>query len=233
MNTSSAVRQQRTEARDSLDDFPTPPWATRALCDWLADWTSYDSFDVCREPAANRGHMVKPLSEYFTKVIGSDVHDYGAGFSVRDYLLDHMSAVNWTITNPPFRMAEDFINRALGTSSDGVAMIVRSAFLESVGRWRNLFTVNPPSDILQFSERVVMHKGKLSEKGSTATAYCWLVWRKNAEDRDTRFHWIPPCRKNLERAEDYAGEGENITRRAAVDDIQRLGEEITEQEGGQ
>lgn len=30
-NTSHAVMAQRIEAKDSLDDFPTPPWATRAL----------------------------------------------------------------------------------------------------------------------------------------------------------------------------------------------------------
>jgi hypothetical protein len=30
-NTSHAVMAQRNEAKDSLDDFPTPPWATRTL----------------------------------------------------------------------------------------------------------------------------------------------------------------------------------------------------------
>ena len=30
-NTSAAVMAQRKESRRSLDDFPTPPWATRAL----------------------------------------------------------------------------------------------------------------------------------------------------------------------------------------------------------
>lgn len=30
-NTSHAVMAQRYEAADSPDDFPTPPWATRAL----------------------------------------------------------------------------------------------------------------------------------------------------------------------------------------------------------
>jgi hypothetical protein len=34
-NTSHAVMAQRFEALDSLDDFPTPPWATRALCEKL------------------------------------------------------------------------------------------------------------------------------------------------------------------------------------------------------
>ena len=30
-NTSHAVMAQRVEPKDSADDFPTPPWATRAL----------------------------------------------------------------------------------------------------------------------------------------------------------------------------------------------------------
>ena len=35
-NRSSAVMAQRKEPPDSLDFFPTPPWATRALCERLA-----------------------------------------------------------------------------------------------------------------------------------------------------------------------------------------------------
>lgn len=196
--------QQRTEPHNSLDDFPTPPWATRALCDW--DRFQFIPHTTCREPAANRGHMVRPLSEYFASVDASDIHDYGAGFPVRDYLFGPPPpAVDWTITNPPFRLAEQFINRALDTSNWGVAMIVRTAFLESAGRYRGLFSTNPPTDILQFTERVVMHKGKLSEKGSTATAYCWLVWRMGVTS-GTRFDWLPPCRKQLERPGDYPKE---------------------------
>ena len=202
-NTSSAVMQQRSEAHDSLDDFPTPPWATRALCEWIVDAAELKG--SCREPAANRGHMVKPLCEYFSEVWASDIFDYGAGFGQSDYLFGpEPMPVGWTITNPPFRLAEQFIERALATSRHGVAMIVRSAFLEGVGRHDRLFSRFPPTDILQFSERVVMHKGKLSAKGSTATAYCWLVWIKDDQRRDhTAFRWIPPCRKRLERAEDY------------------------------
>jgi hypothetical protein len=202
MNTSSAVRQQRTEPKDSLDDFPTPPWATRALCEVLV--RAYGTLDsmTCREPAANRGHMVRPLREYFDSVEASDIHDYGTGFPVADYLFGPPPAsVDWTITNPPFRLAEQFLHRAFETSRMGVAVIVRTAFLESVGRYKSLFTVNPPSQVLQFTERVVMHKGKLSEKGSTATAYCWLIWQQG--ETETRFGWIPPCRKRLERKSDY------------------------------
>jgi len=203
-NRSTAVMQRRAEPHDSLDDFPTPPWATRALCEWIFAPISRGTMAV-REPAANRGHMVRPLSEYFAEVEASDVHDYGVGFPVRDYLFpEPLGDVDWTITNPPFRMAEAFIARALATSRRGVAVIVRSAFLEGVGRHERLFGATPPSDILQFAERVVMHKGRLAPEGSTATAYCWLIWRPMDRSDATRFHWIAPCRKRLERAEDYA-----------------------------
>ena len=209
-NTSSAVMQQRREAKDSLDDFPTPPWATRALCEFLRDgpacaWPEEES---CREPTANRGHMVRPLREYFASVEASDVYDYGAGFPVRDYLFGPPpETVDWTIFNPPYRLAEEFIVRALATSRLGVAALVRSAFIEGVGRYSRLFSETPPDYVLQFTERVVMHRGKLSPKGSTATAYAWLVWITGPcppeRPAPTRLRWIAPCRKRLEREEDY------------------------------
>jgi len=205
-NRSSAVMQQRSEPHKSLDDFPTPPWATRALCEWLRDQGEILENCNCREPAANRGHMVAPLSEYFRNVLPSDVHDYGFGFPVADYLFGPTpTQVDWTITNPPFRLAEQFIARMAESSACGFAVIVRSAFLESLGRWAQLFSVNPPTHILQFAERVVMHKGRLAPEGSTATAYCWLVWISGLPDREvaTEFEWIAPCRKRLERPSDY------------------------------
>jgi hypothetical protein len=210
-NRSSAVMQQRTEAHDSLDDFPTPPWATRALCEWLVEEGHAFRHGPVREPAANRGHMVKPLREYFASVEAADIFDYGAGYPQNDYLFGPLpDAVDWTITNPPFRLAEQFIERALQTSRMGVAIIVRSAFLEGVGRFGRLYSEHQPAHILQFSERVVMHKGRLAPEGSTATAYCWIVWLTSAGDvgrmahPSARFHWIAPCRKRLEQASDYA-----------------------------
>lgn len=206
-NRSSAVMQQRSEPHDSLDDFPTPPWATRALCEWLQSGAPSLPLDMysCREPAANRGHMANALIEYFGLVLASDIHDYGVGYRVDDYLFGpDQSQVDFTITNPPFKLAEQFIERAIRTSKIGCAVIVRAAFLEGVGRYQRLFSETPPTHVLQFTERVVMHKGKLSAKGSTATAYAWLVWLKG--DEGTKLEWIAPCRKRLERADDYPSE---------------------------
>lgn len=219
-NTSHAVMAQRVEPHDSLDDFPTQPWATRALCEHViipnlevVDPQKYLKTLSVWEPACNRGHMARPLKEYFRRVFTSDVHDYGYQFAEQERVVDFLypfsesaciekQGVDWIITNPPFRLAEQFIHRAWQIKGvQGAAMIVRTSFLESVGRYQNLFQKNPPSIIAQFSERVPMVKGRLTATGSTATAYCWLVWVMGEEG--TRFVWIPPCRKQLERAEDY------------------------------
>ncbi len=224
-NTSSAVMQQRREALDSLDDFPTMPWATRALIEYIL-FPHMNVFAPDRElkrqkvwePACNRGHMAKPLSEYFGRVYTSDVHDYGdesIGFC-QDRVVDFIfpdsespvissGGVDWIITNPPFRLAEQFVERAWSvTGVDGVAIIARTAFLEGVGRYERLFKTSPPSIVGQFTERVPMVKGRLTSKGSTATAYCWLVWMRGIEG--TKLVWIPPCRKRLEREGDYPPE---------------------------
>ncbi|ASP85026.1 methyltransferase [Sinorhizobium meliloti] len=209
-NTSSAVMQQRSEPHDSLDDFPTQPWATRALCEHVLKGCHLASKTVW-EPACNRMHMAAPLAEYFRSVASSDVHDYGIepdtnGFPFQyDFLFMGKSPIvnsDWIISNPPFRLAEQFIARARDLATEGVAMIVRTSFLEGVGRYENLFSKNPPSIVAQFSERVPMVKGRLTATGSTATSYCWLVWLNGVTT--TKLVWIPPCRKKLERADDYA-----------------------------
>lgn len=89
----------------------------------------------------------------------------------------------------------------------GVAVLVRSAFLEGVSRHKALFAAVPPTHVLQFSERVVMHRGTLSEKGSTATAYCWLIWHKPGMGEPTQFHWTGPVRRSVEVPGDYPEDG--------------------------
>ena len=203
-NISTAVMQRRVEAHDSLDDFPTPPWATRAICFQLAQLGEIDSAQSCREPCANRGFMVRPLLEYFQTVEASDVHDYGVGYPVADYLFGlDQSPVDWTFMNPPFRLAQEFIERGLRTSRVGVACIVRSAFAEGAERFRDLYSKRPPSYIFQHVERVPMFRGRYEPNKSSATAYCWMVWlSQDSTKADTRFRWIPPCRRQFERPYD-------------------------------
>lgn len=204
-NRSSAVMEQRREhSMDSLNYFPTPPWATRALCEHvIPHWNLHNL--TCLEPAAGAGDMVRPLSQYFRSVTGSDVHDHGAGFPVVDYLTlrpYEPKSFDWVITNPPFRLAKEFILQSLEVSRYGVAMLTRIAFLEGVKRLREIYSRNPPAYVGVFAERVPMFEGRLEEEGKSATCYVWLVWEKRNEGT-TQLIWIPSCRKTLEREDDY------------------------------
>ncbi len=246
-NTSSAVMQQRHEPHDSLDDFPTPPWATRAAIVHVLQRLLLPSGPPnglrarsVWDPCANRGHMVRPLFECFGRVYHSDVHDYnsdprravlpgGSLFKLSEvgdflwpgYLPPRFEplGIDWVFLNPPFKLALAFILRALEVAQEGVAVFVRSAFLEGQDRYRDLFRDNPPTVVAQFAERVILHKGVLRDpaqeysdpaldngKGgwkrpSTASAYSWLIWMKDAPPRP--FQFIPPCRLQLERPGDY------------------------------
>lgn len=230
-NTSSAVMQQRRGDRverrggrdvapAALDYFPTPPWATRALCEFLEDQVGDLKPLTCWEPAAGEGHMARPLQEYFGDVRATDVHAYDAraddvaDFTLAPMVADEIGSVDWVVTNPPFKLAFDFIRAATAVSRVGFAMLVRGAFLEGAERHRQLWSVFPPAYVLHFAERVVMLEGRLVQTGaidpfaqkedtkaSSATAYVWLVWR--AGQFDTRARWLGPCRSRLERPGDY------------------------------
>lgn len=201
-NTSHAVMAQRFEPKDSADNFPTPPWATRALLEHVIGTHGLDSL-TCLEPACGQGHMAKPLREYFGSVQSSDAYHYGYG-PVRDFLKYPFEAAShdWVITNPPFRLAEEFVDRALVVARHGIAILARTVFLESVGRFESIFSVRPPTVFAQFTERVPMVKGRLDPRASTATGYAWFVWVKGSSNLP-RLTWIPPCRKSLERPTDY------------------------------
>ena len=176
-NTSHAVMAQRTEGKQSLDDFPTPLWATSALIEEV--WAGQSSARRV-SPACGRGHMAVALGEYFGEVTASDIFEYGFG-SVADFQkAKHAEgSFDWVITNPPFRLAEDFITRSLSIARVGVAMLVRTVFIESVGRYERLFKPIPPAKVAQFTERVPMVKGRMDKKASTATGYAWVVWEKS------------------------------------------------------
>lgn len=203
-NTSHAVMAQRVEPGDSLDDFPTPPWASRALIEHVVGPADAASLH-CLEPACGRGHMAAVMTEYFGRVTASDLAFYGYA-PPRDFLsYGADEQFDWIITNPPFRLAEDFALHALERARVGVALLVRTVFIESVGRLERVFSRFPPTYVAQFAERVPMVKGRLDKKASTATGYAWIVWQKPLADH-TRLVWIPRTRKSLERDADYTVE---------------------------
>jgi hypothetical protein len=196
---STAVMARRHDPSDSLDFFPTPPWATRALL------TEVLSVDFVRksvwEPAAGEGHMAEVLGERFGEVFASDVHDYGKGYAISSFVgqgpdVAADRVVDWIITNPPFNLASEFLHRGLRDAAEGVALLLRTSWLEGGKRYREIFKSNPPSVVAIFSERVPMVAKRWDPDASSATSYAWFVWQHPWATRP-RLMWIPPGQRVL------------------------------------
>jgi hypothetical protein len=202
-----AIMASRQEPDDSLDYFPTPPFATRALFEHVLPAIGVRKFGDAWEPACGEGHVAEVLAEYCSPVLATDVFDYGYG-AVFDFIngdVGNYRRRDWIVTNPPFGdKALQFVLRALVLVNCGVAMFFRWQWLETIGRYENLFRPYPPVVVALFVERVKLCKGRWEPTGSTATAYCWIVWMPCRVAREpTRFFWIPPgCRERLLRPDD-------------------------------
>lgn len=172
---------------DRGDDFyATPPEAVASLLaiekKWLPSGTIW-------EPACGDGAIVLPLRAAGFDVVATDLVDRGCPDStpgldfVRDGRNPGRGTTKAVITNPPFKLAEEFVRRALG-QCDYVAMLLRLAFLESVGR-RTFFEQSPLARVHVSARRLpMMHRdGWAGPKSTSAVAHAWFVWDRRHEGR--------------------------------------------------
>jgi hypothetical protein len=174
-----AVMASRLPAVDDTDFYPTPPWGARAGGELVR---RFDPRPVGRwwEPACGALHMTHGLSDYAPQLVVSDAYRYGSGYPLYDFRSDAPPpfVADWIVTNPPFLDIELFIRRAYARALRGVALLMRAALLETVGRYTLLYRDCPLTIFAPFSERLPMHKGRYEDDGSTATFYAWFIWLK-------------------------------------------------------
>ena len=218
-NSYAVASQRHSPKKGAVDDFPTPPWAVRALFEYgLPESLKGDlAQQTVLEPCCGRGHMVKVLEEYFRRVRYSDKIDYGIRAHVRDFLTHDQGPVDWIVMNPPFSLAGQFVLKALEIATVGVAVFERIQFGEGLWRHKNLFLPHPPIRQVQFTGRVRIVEGRLENpdgrhkdgtrqgkrRGSGPQFYAWWIWRIDRRGTITRTVWIPDCRKELTRLGDY------------------------------
>ena len=84
------------------------------------------------------------------------------------------------ITNPPYKYAIEFVEKAISSVTSGhkVAMLLRLSFLEGISR-RKLFDRHPPKTVYVASKRILCAKnGDFENSDGSAIAYAWFVWEK-------------------------------------------------------
>ena len=178
--------------RPESDFYPTPVWATEALlkCEQFVG-------DIW-EPACGLGAMSKVLEQAGYCVKSTDLYEYGYGEAGWDFIsaLSCYKQVPNIVTNPPYNQAEDFITQGIKLAEKKVAMLLRLAFLEGIGRYGRLYSVTPPSRVWVFSSRLTMYPNGVEPTGRGTQAMAWFVWDKrlaseNIQTKTCTLGWIP------------------------------------------
>ena len=175
--------------RKPADFYPTPPDVTVALVEWIG---LRDDL-VIWEPACGDGAMSNVLRRYSKDVIATDLReDVTGGKGGIDFLQADTIQADWVITNPPFSIAAEFIQKALSITPN-VAMLLKATYWNAKGR-EPLFRARPPSWILPLTWRPAFLE---SERGkSPLMDVMWCVWQSGGNG-ETRFEPLLRPRFNM------------------------------------
>lgn len=175
------------EDRETEDYYATDPKAAKLLLEVEPELNNI------WECACGEGHLAKVFSKVGKLQLASDLIDRGYGNAFFDFL-DRVEEGKYDgdiVTNPPYKFAKEFIEKALGIVKIGrkVAMFLKVTFLEGKAR-KEFFKKNPPKTIYICSGRIPCAKnGDFDKYPSSAIAYAWYVWEKGFTGKPT-VEWI-------------------------------------------
>lgn len=149
------------ENRKPMDFYPTPPDVTQALLDML----DIPKGATIWEPACGAGDLARVLSNNGYKTILTDIQ-YGQDFLTTDL----PAGVDWIITNPPFSLADKFIERAWEFKKP-FALLLKSQYWHAAKRLE-LFYDCTPSCIFPLTWRP-----DFDGRGAPLMDVMWCVWK--------------------------------------------------------
>ena len=160
--------------RQSQDYYATDPKAAELLLEIIPELNNI------WECACGEGHLAKVFDNVGKLGKATDLIDRGYG-ATEDFLLYKEPYHNGDIvTNPPYKYAKEFVEKALELVDVGryVCMFLKVLFLESRSR-KELFIKFPPKVIYVSSSRINCAKnGDFNTYTSSAIAYAWYIWQK-------------------------------------------------------
>jgi hypothetical protein len=176
--------------RQAEDFYKTPPATTRALL------TKERFSGAIHEPACGDGAIADVLrGAGHANLVCTDLIDRGYGVWGVDFLETTQRATfgggmcDTLVTNPPFKLADEFALHALDLGYKHVAFLCRLAWLEGAARYKRLWSQHPPSRIWTFSPRQTLWRGDQENPGKGGTtAYAWFVWQDGVAG--TQMGWL-------------------------------------------
>lgn len=172
--------------RRPQDNYSTPQWCIRILLNYLLFKNEYTYRHII-EPCAGNGnisqvlqqkfdsqwHRLLELTQYEIRPETKDnLENYGT-IKICDYLKETLpDRANYIITNPPFSLAKEFVEKSHEVKAAIIYMLLPLSFLGSSGRY-NFFKEYKPTGIYILSERP-----SFTDNGKTdSSVYGWIKWR--------------------------------------------------------
>lgn len=156
--------------RDKTEYYPTPPDVTASLLRRL----NIPNGTQIWECACGEGFMAEAMIGKGYKVYATNLHDQGYGEVGKDFLTTGDQNLDWIITNPPFKLADKFIEHAASfEKKKHFAFLLKNQYWHARKR-TDLFRNNPPSLILALNWRPDFLFG--ARGGTPTMEVCWNVW---------------------------------------------------------
>lgn len=169
------ARNFALEERETNDYYATEPKALELL---LREETFAPHVWEC---ACGEGHLAKVLEAHGFNVLSTDLIDRGYGKGGVDFLQCDEKFDGDIITNPPYKYALQFVQKAIELIPDGhkVAMFLKLQFLEGKAR-RAFFEKCPPRKVYVSTSRLCCAMNGDFDKYMKASAvtYAWFIWEK-------------------------------------------------------
>ena len=142
------------------------------------------------ECACGSGKLSERLKENGFNVKSTDLiyRGYGEKEGI-DFLFQDQVFDGDIITNPPYNLALEFVEKALELSNRKVAMFLRIQFLESKKRYERLLKEHPPKKVLVFVKRMRCYPNDSDTLKSSAICFAWFIWDKEYSG-NTILEWI-------------------------------------------
>lgn len=170
------------ERKDS-DYYPTPAWVTLRLLEHVPLQGG-----VWIEPSAGEGHIIRAVNSARDDIswrafelrpeCGAPLRSMGLLPVIRDFLDGYPmrpGIATLALGNPPFSLAQEFIEQSLRVAPE-VVFLLRLSFLESQKR-QAFFEKHGVPDVFVLPERP-----SFIGEGTDSCAYAWMRWKRGGQE---------------------------------------------------